>query len=107
MFSLAILLMGDPNSGGGLFSLLPLILIMFVFYFLLIRPQKKREDERKKMIAAVEKGDDIITVGGVYGKVTQVDETSVLAQVDTNTKLRIDKNAIQSVPSREKATEKK
>ncbi len=80
---------------------LPLILIFIVFYFFLIRPQKKKEDARKKMIEAVAKNDRIVTIGGIHGTVTQVDEGSVLAQVDSNTKLRIDKNAIASVLGKE------
>jgi preprotein translocase subunit YajC len=74
---------------------------MGIMYFLMIRPQQQREKERKAKIAGIQKGDEILTVGGVYGKVTQIDETSVLAQVDTNTKLRIDKNAIQTVINKE------
>ena len=96
-----------PAGGGGdiLTSLLPLILIFVVFYFFLIRPQKKKEDQRKAMIEAVKKGERIVTAGGIHGTVTQVDETSVLAQVDTNTKLRIEKNAIASVVSKDKDKE--
>ncbi len=93
-----LLLLAQPNGGANpLVSFLPLILIIAIFYFLIIRPQKKREDERKKMIAAVEKGDKIVTSGGVHGTVTKVDEGSVLAQVDSNVKLRIDKNSIANV----------
>ena len=94
--------MGDPTGEANpLVSFLPLILIFIVFYFFLIRPQKKKEEQRKEMISAVQKGDKIITIGGVHGTVTQVDEASVLAQVDSNTKLRIDKNAIASVVGKE------
>lgn len=96
-----VFLLAAPQAADGgsslLFTLLPLVLIFAVFYFFIIRPQKKREDERKKMIEAVQKGDKIVTAGGIHGTVTQVDEDSVLATVDTNTKLRIDKNAIANV----------
>ena len=93
-----LLLIGAPPGGEAnpLSMFLPLILIFIVFYFFIIRPQKKKEDDRKKMIEAVKKGDKIVTIGGIHGTVTQVDEGSVLAQVDTNTKLRIEKNAIAS-----------
>jgi preprotein translocase subunit YajC len=95
-----ILLAAPPGEGASpLITFMPLILIFVVFYFFIIRPQKKKEDQRRAMINAVKKGDKIVTIGGVHGTVTQVDETSVLAQVDTNTKLRIDKNAIASVSS--------
>lgn len=98
----ALLLMAQPaGEGNALISLLPLIVIIAIFYFLIIRPQKKRENERKEMIAAVSKNDKIVTVGGVHGTVTQVDEASVLVQVDSNVKLRIDKNAIANVGNKE------
>lgn len=90
---------GEPTN--PFVSFLPLILIFIVFYFFIIRPQKKREDTRKKMIESVKKGDRIVTIGGIHGTVTQVDDNSVLAQVDTNTKLRIDKNAIANIIAKE------
>ena len=94
--------MGAPGEGANpLVTFLPLILIFVVFYFFIIRPQKKKEDVRKKMIESVKKGDKVVTIGGVHGTVTQVDDTSVLIQADTNTKLRIDKNAIANVGARE------
>lgn len=93
-----ILLMGAPPEGSNpLITFLPLVLIFVVFYFFIIRPQKKKEDERKKMIGAVKKGDKVVTIGGVHGTVTQVDDTSVLIQADTNVKLRVDKNAIANI----------
>lgn len=91
-----------PEGGGGLASLfLPFLLVFIVFYFFIIRPQKKREDQRRTMIEAVKKGDRIVTIGGVHGTVTKVDEGSVLAQVDENVKLRFDKNAIASVVTKD------
>lgn len=82
---------------------LPLVLIFVVFYFFIIRPQKKKEDQRKSMIEAVKKNDRVITIGGVHGTVTQVDDTSVLLQVDNNTKLRVEKSALSSVGNKESA----
>lgn len=102
LYPILLLPQSSPAS-NPLITLLPMLLIFVVFYFFLIRPQKKREDQRKAMIEAVKKGDRIITLGGVHGTVTQVDETSVLAQVDTNTKLRIEKSAIASVVTKDAA----
>jgi len=94
-----ILLMGPPAGGEGspLTPFLFMAAIFAVFYFLLIRPQKKKETERKSMIDALKKGDNIVTVGGLYGKVVSVDDASVLAQVDEGTKVRIDKSAISAL----------
>jgi preprotein translocase subunit YajC len=94
-----ILLMGPPPGGEGnpLTPFIFMAAIFAVFYFLLIRPQKKKESERKKMIEELKKGDNVVTVGGLYAKVVQVDESSVLAQVDEGTKVRIDKSAISAL----------
>jgi len=72
-----------------------------VFYFFLIRPQKKKEEQRQKMIAALKKGDKVVTIGGIHGTVTQVDDTSILLQVDSNTKLRVEKSAVATVLSKD------
>ena len=93
-----VLLMAQPAEGASpLVTFLPLIIIAAIFYFLIIRPQKKREQERQDMIEAVKKGDKIVTIGGVHGTVRRIDEDSVLAEVDSSVKLRIDKNAIANV----------
>ena len=93
------LFIGPPAGGEGspFTPFLFMAAIFAVFYFLLIRPQKKKESDRKKMINELKKGDNIITVGGLYGKVVSVEDTSVLAQVDEGTKVRIDKTAISSL----------
>lgn len=96
-----LLLIAPQDAPGGaaspLFTFLPLILVFVVFWLFIIRPQRKRDAERKGMIAAVKKGDKILTIGGVHATVQQVDETSVLAQIDTNTKIRLEKSAIASI----------
>ena len=102
MYAYDVLLMGSPGGESNPIAMfLPLILIFVVFYFFIIRPQKKKEDQRKTMIEAIKKGDKIVTIGGIHGTVTQVDDASVLAQVDSNMKLRFDKNAIASVSGKE------
>ena len=94
-----LLLMGGPagEPANPIVTFLPLVLIFIVFYFFIVRPQKKKEDTRKKMIEAVKKGDRVVTIGGIHATVSQVDDTSILVQVDTNTKLRIDKNAVATI----------
>lgn len=76
---------------------LPLLLIFLVFYLFIIRPQQKREKKRKAMIEAVKRGDKVVTAGGIHGKVHQVDESSVLLDVDGGVKLRVEKNSLASV----------
>ena len=98
-------LIGAPagEQANPLAMFLPLILIFIVFYFFIIRPQKKKEDTRQKMISEVKKNDRVITIGGIHGTVTQVDESSVLIQADSSTKLRVEKSAISSVGSKDNA----
>jgi len=69
---------GAGGGGSGLEAFLPLILIFVVFYFLLIRPQQKKMKNHKAMLAAIKRGDQIVTGGGVYGKVHKVQDDGVL-----------------------------
>lgn len=89
----------DAASPNPLTMFVPMILIFAVIYLFIIRPQKKKEDARKAMVASAKKGDRVITIGGLHGKVVQVDETSVLLEVDGTVKLRYDKSALASVTS--------
>lgn len=94
-----LFLLAAPQAAPGnpLISFLPLLLVFVVFWFFIIRPQRKRDTERKNMIAEVKKGDKILTIGGLHATVTQVDETSVLADIGTNMKVRLEKSAIASI----------
>jgi len=84
---------GEGGSGGYTqFIFLGLIAIIFWMFF--IRPQAKRAKTQKNFLAEIKKGDKVITNGGIYGKVAKVEETSVLMEVDTNTKMRILKSSI-------------
>jgi len=68
--------------------------IFGVFYFFMIRPQQKKIKEQQNFIHELEKGDKIVTNGGIHGKILKVDETSVLMEIDNNTKIRIEKSFI-------------
>jgi len=86
------------GEGGGLLGfLLPLVLIGAVFYFLIIRPQRQREQKRQEMVNDVEEGDQIVTIGGMHGSITKVEDDSILADVGSETRIRFDKDAIASV----------
>ena len=70
-------------------------LIFLVMYFFMIRPQRKQQKALDEMRKDLTKGDKVITVGGIYGTIAEVDETSVLIKVDGDVKLRVDKNSVQ------------
>ena len=80
-------------GGDGMSSLIMLGLMVLVFWFFMIRPQMKKQKELKKFRDALSKGDHIVTIGGIHGKILEVTDTTVLVQSD-NTKLRFDKSAI-------------
>ncbi|NVO02462.1 MAG: preprotein translocase subunit YajC [Bacteroidetes bacterium] len=75
-------------------SFLPIILIVVVFYFFMIRPQSKKNKELKKFREALKKGDKVITIGGIHGKVLEVGETTLIIETEGQTKLKIEKSAI-------------
>jgi len=77
-------------------SFLPLIVIFVLFFFMIIRPQMKQAKEQRNMIAALQKGDEVVTSGGIVGKVTKVTEAFVSVEIAPNTEITVQKHAIQS-----------
>jgi preprotein translocase subunit YajC len=75
-------------------SFLPIILMFVVLYFLMIRPQMKRQKEQKAMIDALAKGDEVITAGGLLGKVTKVSDGYITVEVATGTEVVMQKAAV-------------
>jgi len=94
---LNILLMAPQTSGGqqgGWWSFAPLLLIIVVFYFFFIRPQMKRSKDQKKFRESLEKGQRVVTIGGIHGRIVEIQETTVSVEIDNNVKVRIEKSAI-------------
>jgi len=69
-------------------------LIAVIFYFFMIRPQMKKQKDLRKYREEIKKGDKIVTAGGIYGKITEVKDTTVIIEVEDQSRLRIDKNSI-------------
>jgi len=93
---LTILLMA-PQQGGqqsSWLSFLPLVLIVVVFYFFFIRPQMKRSKDQKKFRESLQKGQKIITIGGIHGRIVEIQETTVTIEVENNVRFRVEKSAI-------------
>lgn len=84
-------------SGGGVMDFLPLIALIAVFYFLILRPQSKRAKEHKAMIAALQRGDEVVTIGGEVGTVSKVYEQYVGVEIAENLVVTVQKIGIQSV----------
>lgn len=86
---------GSGASGGGMTSsLIFLVLIFVVFYFFFIRPQVKKQKDQKKYREALAKGQKIITIGGIHGKIVEMQETTCTIEVEGGFKLRIEKSAV-------------
>lgn len=94
MNELLILLQVAETEGGGWMQMLPLLLILVVFYFFFIRPQTKKNKEQRKFREALKKGDKIVTVGGLHGKVAEIKETTIVLDAGNQVKLTIEKSAI-------------
>lgn len=82
---------------GILGSLAPIILMFVVFYFLLIRPQQKRQKQTREMQESLQKGDSVVTIGGMHGIVHALDEGTVIITVGNGTQLTYDRAAIRDV----------
>ncbi len=85
------------GQGDPLLSLLPIVLIFVVFYFLLIRPQNKRQKEHKEMVANIGVGDEVVTAGGILGKITEIGDDFVHVQVADSVVLKVQRQTLSAV----------
>ncbi|MEZ4774068.1 MAG: preprotein translocase subunit YajC [Bacteroidia bacterium] len=92
---------GASGGLGGMEQFLFFGGIIAIFYFFMIRPQQKRAKEERQFRENLNKGDKVVTIGGIYGQIESIDEKSVLVKVDTNVKLRFEKAALKPVPAAE------
>lgn len=90
------LLMMQPEGqdSNALMSFLPLLLIVVVFYFFMIRPQMKRQKEVRKFRESLSKGDKVVTTGGIYGRIVEVKDTTIILEVAKDIHIKVDKNGI-------------
>jgi len=90
-----------PAASGGtessLMSLLPLVLMFVVLYFIMIRPQMKRQKEHKALIEALAKGDEVVTAGGMLGKVSKLGDSYVHVEVSNGVEVQIQRTAVVQV----------
>ncbi|RDH42958.1 preprotein translocase subunit YajC [Zooshikella ganghwensis] len=84
---------GQP-AGGSMWSLVMMVGFFAIFYFLLIRPQQKKAKEHKQMLSQLQKGDEVVTNGGIVGKITKVSDEFITLQVNDNTQLNFQKAAV-------------
>jgi preprotein translocase subunit YajC len=91
----------SPAPGGGLVQLLPMVFIFVIFYFLLIAPMRKRQKRQQEMLTQLKKGDEVITSGGIFGRIQAFDEThgAVILQIGDNVKVKVLRSAISGPAS--------
>lgn len=89
-----LLLQASNGGGGGYTQFIMLGGMIAIFYFFFIRPQQKKQKDQKKFIEAIKKGDQIVTVGGIHGKVVSVDGATITLDVDRGNKLVIEKSSV-------------
>ncbi len=82
------------QPGGGWSMLVMLIFIIVVMWFFMIRPQRKQQKELQKFRDGLKKGDKIVTIGGIYGTVAEIKEKTLLIEIDSNVKIKVDKNSV-------------
>ena len=88
---------GDGGPGGMLATFVPLILIFVVFWFLLIRPQQKKAKEHRAMVGALSKGDEVVTNGGLLGRITGVGDAFLTVEVAEGMEVRVQRSAVASL----------
>ena len=99
-----LLIAMSPQGGEGGGSMVSTIImfgaIFLIFYFMIIRPQQKKSKERQKLLSNLEKGDKVVTSGGIHGIISGLDEKTCLLQVSDNLKMKVDRSAIGTVISK-------
>ncbi len=85
------------STQSSLMTMLPLVLMFVVLYFVMIRPQMKRQKEQKAMIDALGKGDEVVTAGGLYGKISKIGETSISVELAQGVEVQMQRSAVTQV----------
>lgn len=88
---------GAQGQGGGLGALVPLILMFVIFYFLLIRPQQKKAKDHRVMIETLKKGDKIVTSGGLHGRITGMDDTTLTVEIAEKVRVKVSRGSVSSL----------
>jgi preprotein translocase subunit YajC len=98
---LTIILMAPQQQSGSSPWAFPVMMLAMIaiFYFFMIRPQVKRQKEMAKFRTSLNKGDKVITTGGIYGRISEISEQTVLLEVDSNVRIKVDKSALIKDPA--------
>lgn len=91
---------GSGSGGGAIQTLVMFGTMALIFFFMIYRPQKKRQKEREALLSAIEKGDKVVTTGGMHGTVAAIEDNTILIQVADNTKIRFERSAVTTIANK-------
>ena len=97
---------GEGAEGGGFAGMIPFILIIFIIYFLMIRPQSKKAKAQKQMLTELTKGDKVVSIGGIYGTITEVRDQTFIVKVSNNTEIEMLKSSVADQVKEQKLEKK-
>lgn len=104
MFDLAYAMgTGGGGQGGGLGAFLPLIIIFAIFYFLLIRPQQRKAKQHKQVLASLQRGDRVVSSGGLHGVITGLTEDTVTMEISPKVRVRVSRGSVAGIIKRGEA----
>ena len=92
-----VIAQATPQQNGGMSMIIMMVVLFGLMYFMMIRPQMKRQKEHRALISALAKGDEVVTNGGLAGRVDEVGETFVTIEIAPNVKVKLQKGAVQQV----------
>lgn len=98
---------GDAPQGGGFTALVPIILMFVIFYFLLIRPQQKKAKQHQEMINNLKKGDRVITSGGMFGRITNLDDQTATLEIADKVRVKVTRGSVASLAQQAPQEQKK
>lgn len=101
MFKPFLLQATSPEGGGVVMQIIFFVGIALVFYFFMIRPQQKKQKEQKSFVENLKRGDNVVTIGGIHGKVLSVSDTTVIVEADKGCKLTVSKSAVSQEASKQ------
>ncbi|MCX8116345.1 MAG: preprotein translocase subunit YajC [Desulfobacterota bacterium] len=88
---------GGGNQGAAWLNFIPIILIFVIFYFLLIRPQQKRAKEHRNLLANLKEGDQVLTSGGIYGRITGIKDDKITVEISDRVRVKVNRGHIAAV----------
>ena len=102
----SMVLLQSESAGGGFSGMIMIIAMIVIFYFFMIRPQSKKQKEIKKAREAMQKGDSVVTAGGIHGKIKEISDNTILMEVAPGVSLKVDKASVYPAGQKEEALKK-